>query len=198
MHHTVKWPYSVFIYGLYLSSLIWCPHWRLGIQWFLFLFLKILFILCLFIFPLSVLFHLDYLGDFHLWLFSINLCPIILVHPLYWSICQPIFSFCFIFVTFLGTNIFIFYLVCCALKTFKQFKYLLKSQIKKQICPNQEMLLEIISCIWCLWIYCINLKKHADMLLFLLLKHFFHQLQLKYFTPFNLENQWNLNVSSAY
>lgn len=114
------------------------------------LFKNSVFILCLFIFPLSVLFHLGYLGDFHLCLFSINLCPIILVHPLYWSICQLIlFSFCFIFMAFLGTNIFSFYLVCCALKTFKQLKYLLTSQIKKQICPNQEMLLEIISCIWC-------------------------------------------------
>lgn len=108
------------------------------------LFKNSVFILCLFIFPLSVLFHLDYLGDFHLCQFSINLCPIILVHPLYWSICQLIFL-----LHLYGTNIFSFYLVCCAFKTFKQFKYLLKPQIKKQTCPNQEMLLEIISGIWC-------------------------------------------------
>lgn len=71
--------FSFYIRPLFIKFHLMSPltAWYPVVPWFS------VFILRLFIFPLSALFHLDYLGNFHLCLFSINLCPIILAHPLY-------------------------------------------------------------------------------------------------------------------
>lgn len=137
--------YLVFICCCCLSSFMCCRHRLLCSQWFLFLFLKILCSSCVFSYSLSVPLHLDYLGDFPLCLFYFTGVQLFLC-----TLCTEVSvsSSCLLSTSSLQHSLALisvsFHLICCALKTFKQFKCLKISNHKKA-CPNHEMLLKFIS-----------------------------------------------------